>query len=307
MESNNQKILKNKSFLTVNAHSSELKLAQVIGNRASKESSTSKLFKKEFSGDEYTISTGQGNQTKKTKKTSKVPQFKIRILAEHDDSVADSALPWAYGPMAGSNPAWSVGRTFLPNGTWVYVYRDPISNEYFIDRISPNTVCELKPKESGFQPGDTFFLVPDNMYKKGKGIPDCAEVFNNQVDSLADAKQYEVSTEELTFSTWCTVKDGKGAGGAIQKELKDAKKISESLKESFKGLRDFETSINNTIKDIKGDPNDLKEDGDASAFWSALRNNEVTVVSFENTIRAYRRNLANASKWISDQLVKLCY
>ena len=77
------------------------------------------------------------------------------------------------------------------------------------------------------------------------------------------------------------------------------------MKESFKGLRDFETSINNTIKDIKGDPNDLKEDGDASAFWSALRNNEVTVVSFENTIRAYRRNLANASKWISDQLVKL--
>ncbi len=303
MESNNQKIVKNKSFLTVNAHSSELKLAQVIGNRASTESSTSKLFKKEFSGDEYTVG-GQGNTPIK-KKTSKVPQFKIRILAEHDDSIADSALPWAYGPMSGSNPAWSVGRTFLPNGTWVYVYRDPISNEYFIDRISPNTVCELKPKESGFQPNDTFFLVPDNMYKKGVGIPDCAEVFNNQVESLADAKQYEISTEELNFSPWCTVKDGKGAGGAIQKELKDAKRVSESLKESFKGLRDFETSINNTIKDLKGDPKNLKKDGDASAFWNALRNNEVTLVSLENTRRAYQQNLANASKWISDQLVKL--
>ena len=69
MESNNKKIVKNKSFLTVNAHSSELKLAQVVGNRAAKESSTSKLFKKEYSGDEYTISTGQGNQTNKTKRT----------------------------------------------------------------------------------------------------------------------------------------------------------------------------------------------------------------------------------------------
>ena len=148
MESTNKKIEKGKSFLKVNAHSSELKLAQVIGNRAAESSSTSKLFKKEFSGDEYTISTGQGNQTKKTKKTSKVPQFKIRILGEHDNSVANEALPWAYGPMSGSNPAWSVGRSYLPNGTWVYVYRDPISNEFFIDRISPNTVCELKPKES---------------------------------------------------------------------------------------------------------------------------------------------------------------
>ena len=299
MESTNKKIEKGKSFLKVNAHSSELKLAQVIGNRAAESSSTSKLFKKEFSGDEYTISTGQGNQTKKTKKTSKVPQFKIRILGEHDNSVANEALPWAYGPMSGSNPAWSVGRSYLPNGTWVYVYKDPVSGEHFIDRISPNTVCELKPKESGFQPGDTFFLVPDNMYKKGKGIPDCAEVFNNQVDSLADAKQYEISTEELTFSPWCTVKDGKGAGGAIQKELKDSKKISESLKESFKGLRDFKDSIDDAIENIEGDPNDKTD------FWTALNNNEVTVVSFQNTIKAYRKNLANAAKWISDHLVKL--
>ena len=70
MESKNKKIVKNKSFLTVNAHSSELKLAQIASNRAFKESSTSKLFKKEFSGDEYTIRTGQGNRRRQVKKTS---------------------------------------------------------------------------------------------------------------------------------------------------------------------------------------------------------------------------------------------
>ncbi len=299
MESNNKKIVKNKSFLTVNAHSSELKLAQVVGNRAAKESSTSKLFKKEYSGDEYTISTGQGNQTKKTKKTSKVPQFKVRILGEHDDSIADSALPWAYGPMSGSNPAWSVGRSYLPNGSWVYVYQDAVSGEYFIDRISPNTVCELKPKESGFQPGDTFFLIPDSMYKKGEGIPDCAEVFNNQVESLADAKQYEISTEELTFSPWCSVKDGKGVGEGIQSDMKNAKKISERLTESFKGLSDFKDSVDDAIDNIEGDPTDKTD------FWTALRNNEVTLVSFNNTLGSYRRNLGKAAEWISDKLVKL--
>ena len=105
MESTNKKIEKGKSFLKVNAHSSELKLAQVIGNRAAESSSTSKLFKKEFSGDEYTISTGQGNQTKKTKKTSKVPQFKIRILGEDDDNIPTEALEWC-NPLltGGANP-----------------------------------------------------------------------------------------------------------------------------------------------------------------------------------------------------------
>ena len=155
MESKNKKIVKNKSFLTVNAHSSELKLAQIASNRAFKESSTSKLFKKEFSGDEYTIRTGQGNRRRQVKKTSKVPQVKIRILGEHDESINKDALPWAYLPNDGSNPVWSTGNKFLAQGTWVYVYLDPISNEYFVDRISPNTVCELGPKESGFQPGDT--------------------------------------------------------------------------------------------------------------------------------------------------------
>ena len=300
MESKNKKIVKNKSFLTVNAHSSELKLAQIASNRAFKESSTSKLFKKEFSGDEYAISTGQGNQTKKVRKTSKVPQVKIRILGEHDESINKDALPWAYLPNDGSNPVWSTGNKFLAQGTWVYVYLDPISNEYFVDRISPNTVCELGPKESGFQPGDTFFLIPDNMYKKGVGIPDCAEVFNNQVESLADAKQFEISTEELTFSTWCVSKKAENVGDGIKGDLDKGKKISERLTESFQFLRDFKVDVDESIDNIKG-----VGVGSNVTFWKALRNNEVTLASFNNTIRIYQQNLSNVSKWVSDHLVKL--
>ena len=75
MESNNQKILKGKSFLNVNPHSSELKLAQVVDNRAAQESTTSKLFKTDVTGTEL-------SEDANKKKTSKIPQFKIRILGE---------------------------------------------------------------------------------------------------------------------------------------------------------------------------------------------------------------------------------
>jgi len=297
MESKNKKIIKNKSFLTVNAHSSELKLAQIVSNRAFKESSTSKLFKKEFSGDEVTVGDEENN---KIKKTSKVPQVKIRILGEQPESGSGEKYDWAYLPHDGSNPLWSTGNKFLAQGTWVYVYRDPISNEYFVDRISPNTVCELSPKESGFQPGDDFLLIPDTMYKKGVGIPDCAEVFNTQVPAEIDEKQDEIGAEELNFSTWCVSKKAENVGEGIKGDLDKAKKTSERLTESFKFLRDFKVDVDQSIDNIKG-----VGVGSNVTFWQSLRNNEVTLASFNNTIRIYRQNLSDVSGWVSDHLVKL--
>ncbi len=299
MESIQEKIIR-VSKERQSAHSSEIKLAQIVSNRAFRQSSNSKKFD---AGENAAAGGTSINVTaQKIRTPKKTPKYKIRILGEHDDSVPKDDLPWCYPLLTGgANPMWNTGMTFEAEGTWVYVYLDPISKEYFIDRVSPNTVCEVDPKKSGFQPGDSFLLVPDTMYRKGVGIPDCAEVYNNQVVSEADEKQFNIGKEpDLVFSTWCRATKNEDVGEGINSSLEKGKKISEQLDESFRFLENFKTSIDDSIENIKGDSADTD-----TTFWEALRTNEVTLQSFNNTISQYRTNMGLMVKDISKWLVKL--
>ena len=280
MESLNQKIIKRKTVYE-NTRKGTLKLAQIADNSSYRKSLQQKKGEKKRGG--YAI-----------------PKYKIRILGEHSGSLPSQALPWANPPQySGTNPMVSTGNPFFPKSSWVYVYLDEESNEYFIDRPSPNTVCQQSPEESGFEAGDTYLLIPDTMYK-GTGIPECATVFNSQVDAEIDEKQN--NQQQIHFPTYCDSKDGKASGTGIKVEVEKTIKISEKLKKAVKPLADFQIAIDNANKNFVGV-------GDTRGFFQALRQNDVTIQSFNNTIAIYQQNLAKASKriagWISNILVKV--
>ena len=137
------------------------------------------------------------------------------------------------------------------------------------------------------------------MFKQGEGIPDCSEVFNTQVESEFYIKQNETNTEAiLSFPTWCASKDGGNVGAALEVNIENAKKASERLNESFQFLRDWKTAVDNASDNVVGV-------GATNTFWQALRQNQVTLTSFNNTIGQYRTNLINSSKWVTDQLIIL--
>ena len=162
-ETTTQKIVKRVRGEIDSAPSRELILAKIASNRAVWESLEKfKILKKtiDIVGTPPDAGTDAQETLKAIRQPKNTKQYKIRILGQHDDSVPSDDLPWAWPNFThGPNPMWDVGKSFLPKDTWVYVYKDPISGEYFIDRVSPNSVCELDPKKSGFQPGDQFYLV----------------------------------------------------------------------------------------------------------------------------------------------------
>ena len=266
-------------------------------------------------------SLGQNEAFKKARQPKNTKQYKIRILGQHDESIPPDNLPWAWPPFThGPNPMWNTGSPFYPVGTWVYVYKDPISNQYFIDRVSANSVCEIDPTKHGFQPGDgQFLLVPDTMYRKqhggadGKtipaGIPDCASVSDYQVYAETDDKQFNIKDNSITFSTYCRTKGATDAGSQISGSIKQGKKISERLDEQFKFLENFKTGIDDAVEDWEGYRNVGIGNGDARSFWQSLRTNDVTLQSFANTINTYRINVGkiakNVSAWIVNLLTKL--
>ena len=277
MESLNQKIVKRKTVYE-NTRKGTLKLAQIADNSSYRKSLQQKKGEKKRGG--YAI-----------------PKYKIRILGEHSGSIRSQALPWANPPQySGTNPMVSTGNPFFPKGSWVYVYLDEESNEYFIDRPSPNTVCKQDPKDSGFEAGDTYLLIPDTMYE-GTKIPECATVFNSQVDAEIDKKQD--NQEIIYFPTWCDSKKGGSAGVGIQLEVEKTIKIKEDLENAVKPFKDFKIAIDNANKNLVGV-------GDTRGFFQALRQNDVTIASFNNSIAIYQKNLANAAKnisgWVADIL-----
>ena len=228
-------------------------------------------------------------------------RYKIRILGEHSGSLPSGGTEWAYPPQySGSNPMASTGTPFFPKGTWVYVYLDEQTDEYFIDRVSPNTVCKQDPKSSGFEPGDTNLLIPDFMYD-GTEIPNCATVFNSQVNSELDIKQDNVAKLDIIALKWCDAKEGEVGPNmnlAIEKNIK----MSEQLTKAVKPFADFKSAIDNANKNLIGKD-------DKRGFFDALRQNDVTIQSVNNTVKIYQKNLKDSAEeitaWIADLLIKV--
>ena len=142
-------------------------------------------------------------------------------------------------------------------------------------------------------------LVPDTMWRKGK-IAECAEVFNTQVEAEIDEKYVR---KKIIVDTWCDTTKGKAAAETIGYEVQWSKKLTEKINELTKPLREIQDAIDNANKGIIGDPDDETD------FWTALRQNDVSIQSFNNTIAIYQQNLAKSAKqiagWVANILVKV--
>ena len=231
---------------------------------------------------------------KKKEKGNKynLPRYKIRIKGEHDDikDAEASQLPFAYNRISAGSPATSSGDPTLLKNQWVYVYEE--DNQWFIDRVLPNTKCDVATENSGFEPGSNIMLVPDTLWRKGR-IAECAEVFNTQVEAEIDEKYVR---KKIEVTTWCDNTKGKAAAEIIGYEVSWSKKLTEDIQEFTKPLRDIQDAIDNAGKGIIGDPDDETD------FWTALRQNDVTLQNFNNTVAIYQENLKDTAKTISDFL-----
>ena len=231
---------------------------------------------------------------KKKEKGNKynLPRYKIRIKGEHDhvkDAEA-SQLPFAYNRISSGSPATSSGDATLLKNQWVYVYEE--DNQYFIDRVLPNTKCDVATENSGFEPGSNIMLVPDTMWRKGR-IEECAEVFNTQVEAEIDEKYVR---KKIIVDTWCDTTKGKAAAETIGYEVQWSKKLTEKINELTKPLREIQDAIDNANKGIIGDPDDETD------FWTALRQNDVTLQNFNNTVAIYQSNLKATAETITNFL-----
>ena len=231
---------------------------------------------------------------KKKEKGNKynLPRYKIRIKGE-DDHITDaeaSQLRFAYNRISAGSPATSSGDATLLKNQWVYVYEE--DNQWFIDRVLPNTKCDVATENSGFEPGSNIMLVPDTMWRKGK-IAECAEVFNTQVEAEIDEKYVR---KKIIVDTWCDTTKGKAAAETIGYEVQWSKKLTEKINELTKPLREIQDAIDNANKGIIGDPDDETD------FWTALRQNDVTLQNFNNTVAIYQSNLKATAETITNFL-----
>ena len=63
---------------------------------------------------------------------------------------------------------------------------------------------------------------------------------------------------------------------------KGQRNLREKLNELTKPLREIQDAIDNANKGIIGDPDDETD------FWTALRQNDVTLQNFNNTVAIYQ-------------------
>ena len=232
-----------------------------------------------------------------------LPRYKVRIVGHQTEEGPTIKLPWAYSKLNSANPAVCTGHDFLLKNTWVYVYQDETSGEYFIDRVGPNTLVEVSPEDSGFDTGSTYLLIPDTMYKDGK-IVKGAEVTNSSVVAIIDEKA--VSSETLAkkyYPAWCDAAKTESPMVGIDIGVENAVKVNEKLEKITKPFTELKNALDDASKNIIGD------EDDQLGIFNTGRQNQFTISAFNNSVEIYQKNLKLAakdiSKWIRSMLKKL--
>ena len=190
-------------------------------------------------------------------------RWKIRILGIHEMDVDPRALPWAYAKsMSSGLRGENLPVPMLPRGTFVYVSKDINTNEYFIDRVSPNTLRVLPGTQtvpysavSGFDPTNTLYPVPDSGFTNNGangGLVPGNEEYNVSFRSYADYTQDSPRRE----ANWqFPVIDGAkntvgGMSSSIENAIKDIESLERTLVGSNSILRQSLESLDNAEKSI---------------------------------------------------------
>ena len=228
----------------------------------------------------------------KGKKDRFGPKYKIYLLKEHftkegklKKGIDTATLPWALPNnsmtgLRGENPPIP----HYPPGSLLYVSPTSRVDEYQIEHVSVNTLCQFLADDGdntnindiarsglkipGFLDGlfrpSTKYRVPESAIAPGgKKIADCSEVIDNFPYSDSDEKQNELD-EDLDFETWCSKKGGtsslSGTSKAIDNIQKKITEFQKSLKEGGDNpLREIYDDITEIQEDYEQKIKDLKE------------------------------------------------
>lgn len=189
-------------------------------------------------------------------------KYKVRICHATNESESTNNLIDAYGqaPTSGLRGELCPVPTY-PVNTYVTIYRDPLTELYYIDEAHPNTVVNLPAKKntpgcgaaSGFVPGSAIFKVPQTHQEpKGKGVAKGSEVLRNTVPSKEDEKQSS-HNEGVTIPSPCIPVDT----AAINKELEGLIKFVSDLRTGVLGedsflstSQDFLNSVQNKVNSV---------------------------------------------------------
>ena len=211
----------------------KLQLAQIADNRSYVET----LQDKKFTKTRYRSGIS-------TNPNVILPRYKVRILGVHGEDVQPPALPWAYPKFAMSGlRGESQGNPVYPVNTLVDVTQDPKTNNYYIERIHPNTVGNLADDRnssenraaSGFGVGaDTnLYSVPETGISFGTGsasklgIAPGFEEYSVSVPSIWDNKQNSPRDDaKWQFPTLDGAKNTVGGmSSALENSIKDVERI----------------------------------------------------------------------------------
>ena len=220
----------------------------------------SRLQLAQIADDISTVKTEQDTKFTGDQEKIHLIRYKIQLFGIHGDDVPKQALPWAYPKNSTSGlRGESIGTVTYPRGTFVYVTQDLQSNEYFIERVAPNTVKNLPLTAeqaytplSGFDPSNTLYPVPDFNWLDGALVPGNEE-FNVSFRSYAD---YLQNTPRDEAKWQFPVLDGAkntvgGMSSAIENAIKDVEKLKKDLIGSNSALRQSLETLDNAERSVE--------------------------------------------------------
>jgi len=217
-----------------------------------------------------------------SKKNKFGPKYKIYLLDTHftkegklKKGLDTATLPWALPNQSmtglrGESPPIP----HYPPGSLLYVSPTAVVDEYQIEHVSVNTLCQFLETDgdntnindiakSGYKvPGfldnlfrpSTKYRVPETAIAPGgKKIEDCSEVINNFPYSDSDEKGAKLD-EVLDFDTWCSKKGGKSALSGVNSNIQ---KIQDEVTKFQKGLKE---GGDNPLRQLYDDVTQIQDD-----------------------------------------------
>lgn len=199
-------------------------------------------------------------------------KYKVRICHATNESESTNNLIDAYGqaPTSGLRGELCPVPTY-PVNTYVTIYRDPLTELYYIDEAHPNTVVNLPAKKntpgcgaaSGFVPGSANFKVPQTHQDPGgKGVAKGSEVLRNTVPSKEDKKQSS-HNESVTIPSPCIPVDT----AAINKELEGLIKFVSDLRTGLLGEDSFLSTSQEFLNDVQNKVNSVSQVISKAISW----------------------------------------
>jgi len=234
-------------------------------------------------------------------------RYKIRICSMHDSNTPISDLPYAYAKLTTSGlRRESCGITVYPKNTYVTVYQNPDTGDYYIDEVRANTLPQLPAKfenacapGSGIDPQPIHFEAPTTAIKpQGNGIAVGSEThltvpckFNEQQDA---------QNETIVLGNGCKKVNTEAINKELEKLIKDVQK----LKSDLTGKDSFLQTSQNFFNDVQSKVNEASAKISNLTAWAIQELRKYIIRKVNAGIRDLSGNAPLSSRYLINQATK---